>query len=393
MLLALAHLRRRDRGARGAVEDRRSSSRAALLAGVRGRAVSASASRSPTSPRTRAGPRRHGAQRGARRCWRWSPPSYVLSEAPWTTTATRSPTRSSRAARPWSARDGAQLGTVREVLENEREHIFDGLVIDTPGGERFVDAPEVARIAERARDARARPPRRPRSLPERDHAGGPTYKANPAPGASAASSGAAGDATDPVRLSVALIAGEDETSTSQTAGAVRAHGASGQSTLTVTDNRTGQTYEVQITDGTVRAMDFRQIKVDEDDFGLMTYDPAFTNTASCRSAITYIDGDEGHPRVPRLPDRAARREVHLPRGRLPAHPRRAADARRSSTSGRTRSRSTRSCTRTSRSSCRASATTRTRWGCCSARSARCRRSIPTPTRSTTRTTATSRRSG
>jgi citrate synthase len=64
-------------------------------------------------------------------------------------------------------------------------------------------------------------------------------------------------------------------------------------TLTVTDNRTGQTYEIEVTDGTVRAMDFRQIKVDDDDFGLMTYDPAYTNTASCRSAITYIDGDAG----------------------------------------------------------------------------------------------------
>src|SRR5690349_7490568 len=64
-------------------------------------------------------------------------------------------------------------------------------------------------------------------------------------------------------------------------------------TLTITDNRTGETYEVEVTDGTVRAMDLRQIKVSEDDFGLMTYDPAFTNTASCRSAITYIDGDKG----------------------------------------------------------------------------------------------------
>ncbi|WP_205695834.1 citrate synthase [Conexibacter sp. SYSU D00693] len=69
--------------------------------------------------------------------------------------------------------------------------------------------------------------------------------------------------------------------------------ATGDQTLTVTDNRTGKTYEVPITDGTVRAMDFRQMKVDEDDFGLMTYDPAFTNTASTRSAITYIDGDKG----------------------------------------------------------------------------------------------------
>ncbi|MDX6655300.1 MAG: citrate synthase [Solirubrobacteraceae bacterium] len=69
--------------------------------------------------------------------------------------------------------------------------------------------------------------------------------------------------------------------------------ATSKDTLSVTDNRTGQTYEVEITDGTVRAMDFRQMKVDEDDFGLMTYDPAFTNTASTRSAITFIDGDQG----------------------------------------------------------------------------------------------------
>ncbi len=64
-------------------------------------------------------------------------------------------------------------------------------------------------------------------------------------------------------------------------------------TLSITDNRTGKSYEVEITDGTVRATDLRQIKVSDDDFGLMTYDPAFMNTASCRSAITYIDGDKG----------------------------------------------------------------------------------------------------
>ena len=67
----------------------------------------------------------------------------------------------------------------------------------------------------------------------------------------------------------------------------------GQDALTITDNRTGQTYEVEITDGTVKAMDLRQIKVSDDDFGLMAYDPAFTNTASCRSAITFIDGEAG----------------------------------------------------------------------------------------------------
>jgi citrate synthase len=68
---------------------------------------------------------------------------------------------------------------------------------------------------------------------------------------------------------------------------------SDEPTLSVTDNRTGKTYELPIADGTVRAMDLRQIKVDESDFGLMAYDPAFTNTASCRSSITYIDGDAG----------------------------------------------------------------------------------------------------
>ena len=64
-------------------------------------------------------------------------------------------------------------------------------------------------------------------------------------------------------------------------------------TLTVTDNRTGKTYEIPVKDGTIRAMDFRQMKVSEDDFGLMTYDPAYMNTASCSSRITYIDGDKG----------------------------------------------------------------------------------------------------
>ncbi len=66
-----------------------------------------------------------------------------------------------------------------------------------------------------------------------------------------------------------------------------------QDSVTVIDNRTGRSYEIPIVDGTVRAMDFRQIKVSSDDFGLMVYDPAFTNTASCRSSITYIDGERG----------------------------------------------------------------------------------------------------
>ena len=64
-------------------------------------------------------------------------------------------------------------------------------------------------------------------------------------------------------------------------------------TVTITDNRTGKSYELPIQDGTIRALDLRQIKTDPEDFGLMTYDPALTNTASCRSAITFIDGDKG----------------------------------------------------------------------------------------------------
>lgn len=64
-------------------------------------------------------------------------------------------------------------------------------------------------------------------------------------------------------------------------------------TLTITDNRTGRTYELSITDNTIRANDLRQIKVDADDFGLMTYDPSFMSTAACRSAITFIDGERG----------------------------------------------------------------------------------------------------
>ena len=64
-------------------------------------------------------------------------------------------------------------------------------------------------------------------------------------------------------------------------------------TLTIVDNRTGKKYDLPIQDGTIRAVDLRQVKAAPDDFGLMTYDPAFMNTANCRSAITYIDGDKG----------------------------------------------------------------------------------------------------
>ncbi len=70
-------------------------------------------------------------------------------------------------------------------------------------------------------------------------------------------------------------------------------GATATDTLEVRDSRTGKSYTIPVTEGTIRAMDLRQIRVSEDDFGLLSYDPAFMNTASCRSAITFIDGDRG----------------------------------------------------------------------------------------------------
>ena len=153
-------------------------------------------------------------------------------------------------------------------------------------------------------------------------------------------------------------------------------------TLTITDNRTGKQYEIPIEHGAIRAMDLRQIKADADDFGLMTYDPAFTNTASCKSRITYIDGDKGILRYRGYPiEELAEKSTYLEtaylivKGELP----------NASTSrcGSTTSRSTRWCTRTSRSSWTDSATTRTRWACWSARSARSRPSIPTRRTSST----------
>ncbi len=71
------------------------------------------------------------------------------------------------------------------------------------------------------------------------------------------------------------------------------HGSAGADSLTVRDNRTGTEYDVPILDGTVRAADLAQIRVKEDEPGIAVYDPGFVNTASCRSAITFIDGDKG----------------------------------------------------------------------------------------------------
>ncbi len=97
--------------------------------------------------------------------------------------------------------------------------------------------------------------------------------------------------------------------------------------LTVVDNRTGKTYELPITDGTIKSLDLRKIKVNEQDFGLMGYDPAFTNTASTRSSITFIDGDvgileyRGYP-IEQLAERSTYLEVAylLIHGQLPTKP-------------------------------------------------------------------------
>ncbi len=84
-----------------------------------------------------------------------------------------------------------------------------------------------------------------------------------------------------------------------------------QDTLTITDNRTGKDYNVAVENGTIRAMDLRQIKTGPEDFGLMTYDPAFMNTASCRSSITYIDGDKGNPALSWISHRCTRAALHI----------------------------------------------------------------------------------
>ncbi|HEV2975396.1 MAG TPA: citrate synthase [Solirubrobacteraceae bacterium] len=115
-----------------------------------------------------------------------------------------------------------------------------------------------------------------------------------------------------------------ETEASASSPEATGDGAPPADTLTITDNRTGRSYELPITDGTVRATELRQIKVDPGEFGLLSYDPAFMNTASCRSAITYIDGDagilqhRGYP-IEQLCERSTYLEVAylLINGRLP----------------------------------------------------------------------------
>ena len=104
------------------------------------------------------------------------------------------------------------------------------------------------------------------------------------------------------------------------------NGSEGQETLSIRDNRTGKNYEVDIHSGDIiRAMDLRQIKVNDDDFGMMAYDPGFTNTASTKSSVTFIDGGKGILRYRGYPiDQLAEHSTHLEvaylllKGELPA---------------------------------------------------------------------------
>ena len=143
----------------------------------------------------------------------------------------------------------------------------------------------------------------------------------------------------------------------------------GDSTLQVTDERTGRRYEIPIRDGAIHAIDLRQIKMTDGDVGLLSYDPAFLNTASCRSAITFIDGERGILRYRGYPIEELAEHAQLPRRRLSADQRRAARQGRVPRSGPSRSPTTPSSTRTSRSSSTASTTTPIRWASWSAPSA------------------------
>src|SRR5207237_2104745 len=101
-----------------------------------------------------------------------------------------------------------------------------------------------------------------------------------------------------------------------------------ENTLTITDNRTGKQYEIAIENETIKALDLRKIKVADGDFGLMTYDdPAFMNTASCKSRITFIDGDKGILEYRGIPiDELAEKSNYLEvaylllHGKLPTEP-------------------------------------------------------------------------
>ncbi len=159
--------------------------------------------------------------------------------------------------------------------------------------------------------------------------------------------------------------------------------------ITITDNRTGESVEVPIVDGGVDAAAWRKLLP-----GVWFYDPAFTTTAVTSSAITDLDGEAGILRYRGYPiEQLAEHSTYLEVAYLLIHgelPTPDAVRRRGSTTSRTTRSSTRTC---ASGSWRASTTTPTRWGCSCPPSPRCRPSTPTPRRSTTRRTGTSRSSG
>ena len=119
-----------------------------------------------------------------------------------------------------------------------------------------------------------------------------------------------------------------------------------ESTLTVTDNRTGKEYVLPIEHGAIHATELSKIKAGADDSGLVSYDPAFMNTAACKSKVSYIDGDRGILRYRGYPDRGAGGEEHVSRDRVPHRQGRAADDHPPRACGSTTSRCTPWCTRT-----------------------------------------------
>jgi citrate synthase len=166
--------------------------------------------------------------------------------------------------------------------------------------------------------------------------------------------------------------------------------SAGTNTLSVTDNRTGKTYEIPIEDGAIKASAIRQIKTDQpDDQGLLSFDPAFTATASCRSAITFIDGDAGILRyrgypIDTLAENSGFLEVAylLMNGDLPN-----ADQRSEFEHAITNHTFVH---QNVKKFMEASTTTPTRWACWWGRSARCRRSTPRPRTSGSRSTGACR---
>ena len=222
------------------------------------------------------------------------------------------------------------VGKVVEVLDNYREHIMDGVVFQTPDGvRRFVDAPEVARTAElgvtltirSAEAAQLGPPDAEPKLPDRPlkRLFGPTalsHAVTPAirvtrPKASLGKIGERGETM------------ADEQAREQDGGG-RSHGP-GHASPSPTTAPARPTRSRSPT-ARSRRWTFARSRSAEDDFGLMTYDPAFTNTASCRSSVCYIDGEAGILEYRGYPIEELCEKLHLPRGRLSPDLRRAADA-------------------------------------------------------------------